>query len=109
MQRDPRFTIDGNLGKFIDLDGNRVADPGQAAVVIVAGLWGDMPKGAMQQQCRICKRLVGLAPPSQKMLAQPGRVCAIFCRDCWEGLQHYRAEGVKGLEDWLKVMDGKLY
>lgn len=58
--------------------------------MIVAGYWQDMPKGAMQEQCRICERLVGVDPVSQKMLAEPGKVSAIFCRECYAVMQTLR-------------------
>ena len=89
------FDVDANLGKFIDVHGNRVDDPSEdAPVVIVAGLWKwGMPRGVMQSTCSLCKDKVGLDPRSQKLVEQqPCKVVMIFCRECWEGFQLYQAK-----------------
>jgi hypothetical protein len=104
---DPRFTVDRNLGKFLDFDtGKQVDAPAEdAPIVIVAGLWENMPKGAMQEKCKVCKRLVGVDPRSQKFLAQPGKVHILMCRDCWEGFELWRAQDWAGMSKWLDRME----
>lgn len=104
---DPRFSVNRNLGKFIDLDtGNRLGAPrDDSPLVIVAGPWENMPKGAMQAKCKICKRLVGVDQRSQNFLAQPGRVHMLMCRDCWEGFQLHRAGDLEALSEWLDRME----
>jgi hypothetical protein len=99
-----------NAGKFVDLDGNVKEGPApDESVVIVAGFWPDMPKGAMQEKCKLCKRLVGVDKNSQAMLAQPGKVHTILCRDCWQGYNCYRNKDVDGLLAWLDRMEKELY
>jgi hypothetical protein len=78
------------VGKFCDFDGNPVEASPDAQVVIVAGPWEHMPVGAMQTKCQVCARLLGVAPPSQAMLAQPGRVHLVLCRHCWKAFGHWR-------------------
>jgi uncharacterized protein YlaI len=106
VKTDPRFSVNHNLGQFLDMEGNRVTEPlASAPLVIVAGPWESMPPGAMQEKCKVCKRLVGVDPRSQGFLAQPGKVHTVMCRDCWEGFTIYREKGVAGLSEWLDGME----
>jgi hypothetical protein len=107
VKTDPRFSVNRNLGKFLDFDsGEQVEAPASdAPLVIVAGLWENMPKGAMQHKCKVCQRLVGVDPRSQGFLAQPGKVHTVMCRDCWEGFQLWRAKDLEGMSKWLDRME----
>lgn len=75
-------------GKYISLDADQPheADAPAMPVPIVAAPWENMiERGAMQSQCNVCARLVGLAPPSQEMLAaRPETV--IICTRCYAAL-----------------------
>jgi hypothetical protein len=106
---DPRQMVNRNLGKFLDLDGNRVEAPkADATMAIVAGPWERMPKGAMQGSCQVCKRLVGFDPRSQAMLEQPGKVHYVFCRECWEGFQYYKNKDAEGMSRWLDQTERRI-
>jgi hypothetical protein len=92
-------------GKFWDINGNRVEAPGpQAAVVIVAGPWEHMPVGAMQTQCRVCERLLGVDARSQTMLNEPGRVVCVLCRNCWTAFGHWRQGDTAAM---LRAIEGR--
>lgn len=83
--------IKRHAGKFVDFELKEVPGPrADEPLVIVAGYWEDMPVGAMQEKCRVCKRMVGVDPVSQGMLAQPGQVLMVLCRNCWMAFDEYR-------------------
>lgn len=72
--------LTSNAGKFVDGHGSPSEPPRQdESVVIVAGPWEDMPRGAMQSTCAICRRLVGLDVTSQGMVDR----AIIICRTCY--------------------------
>lgn len=68
------FADDGRAAK--------VLDEAPADFVILAGTWhGMIDRGAMQAKCHGCGKLVGLAPPSQRMVEQnPKQV--VLCLQC---------------------------
>jgi hypothetical protein len=84
-------------GKFCDRDGNPTTPAAEDQVVIVAGFWRDMPVGAMQTQCKVCQRLLGVDKRSQAMLEEPGRVVLILCRKCWRAFGHWREGDVEAM------------
>jgi hypothetical protein len=92
-------------GQFVDGEGNVVSNPDPSQpLVIVAGLWGHAPRGAMQGKCSICAALVALDQRSQAMSDEPGRVVQILCTRCWGVLEDIRAGNMEAVVEAIDRM-----
>jgi hypothetical protein len=63
-----------------------------------------MPVGAMQTKCRVCERLLGVDARSQAMLAEPGRVELVLCRNCWKAFGYWRQGDTAAM---LRAIEGR--